>query len=420
MVRAPPVGLGYPVFDKLEAELAKALMSLPATKARACRVQGLQCHLAQDSTVSQGAHECPPARRAPVRFRVCGVTWLRTALLATALMSLPATKVCVLAAAALRRHSVQDSTIVQATVGAGSGWLMASRQRPGEASCSIEMLHDQPRFLPQGFEIGSGFAGAAMTGLEHNDEFEMRDGRVRTKTNRSGGVQGEQINRQGEGVLASHCVFTCRTGTPGQRTSRRAPKEWASACSGKLFCHAACHTPISYCTTWDIRECTAWVWVPDTGSDPRRRHLQRRAHRAAGCVQADVHHQPGAEDGQPRRGGRGAAGQGAPRPVRGAARRAHGGGHGGAGAGGPAPHGALLVCASFTLFHIIPQWFTLFAYGGGHGCAGAGRPPPDGATLILNHSISTSCYRFRMVVVEAVVDLVLVEHLLMVRCVTTL
>ena len=34
MVRAPPVGLGYPVFDKLEAELAKALMSLPATKAR--------------------------------------------------------------------------------------------------------------------------------------------------------------------------------------------------------------------------------------------------------------------------------------------------------------------------------------------------------------------------------------------------
>ena len=34
VVRAPPVGLGYPVFDKLEAELAKALMSLPATKVR--------------------------------------------------------------------------------------------------------------------------------------------------------------------------------------------------------------------------------------------------------------------------------------------------------------------------------------------------------------------------------------------------
>jgi chorismate synthase len=32
MVRRPPLGLGMPVFDKLEADLAKAVMSLPATK----------------------------------------------------------------------------------------------------------------------------------------------------------------------------------------------------------------------------------------------------------------------------------------------------------------------------------------------------------------------------------------------------
>ncbi len=32
VVRRPPVGLGMPVFDKLEADLAKAMMSLPATK----------------------------------------------------------------------------------------------------------------------------------------------------------------------------------------------------------------------------------------------------------------------------------------------------------------------------------------------------------------------------------------------------
>ncbi|QPN62237.1 chorismate synthase [Synechococcus sp. CBW1004] len=32
IVRNPPVGLGMPVFDKLEADLAKAVMSLPATK----------------------------------------------------------------------------------------------------------------------------------------------------------------------------------------------------------------------------------------------------------------------------------------------------------------------------------------------------------------------------------------------------
>ena len=33
VIRACPKGLGSPVFDKLEAELAKALMSLPASKA---------------------------------------------------------------------------------------------------------------------------------------------------------------------------------------------------------------------------------------------------------------------------------------------------------------------------------------------------------------------------------------------------
>ncbi len=42
----------------------------------------------------------------------------------------------------------------------------------------------------KGFEVGSGFAGAALRGSEHNDLFENRDGRVRTLTNRSGGVQG--------------------------------------------------------------------------------------------------------------------------------------------------------------------------------------------------------------------------------------
>ena len=34
VVRGCPKGLGAPVFDKLEAELAKAFMSLPASKAR--------------------------------------------------------------------------------------------------------------------------------------------------------------------------------------------------------------------------------------------------------------------------------------------------------------------------------------------------------------------------------------------------
>ena len=42
----------------------------------------------------------------------------------------------------------------------------------------------------KGVEIGSGFGGIALKGSEHNDAFRMRSGKVRTVTNRSGGVQG--------------------------------------------------------------------------------------------------------------------------------------------------------------------------------------------------------------------------------------
>lgn len=42
----------------------------------------------------------------------------------------------------------------------------------------------------KGFEIGSGFSGTTLRGSEHNDAFFMEEGKVRTRTNRSGGVQG--------------------------------------------------------------------------------------------------------------------------------------------------------------------------------------------------------------------------------------
>jgi chorismate synthase len=42
----------------------------------------------------------------------------------------------------------------------------------------------------KGFEIGSGFGGILLTGLQHNDPFRMRGGKVRTITNKSGGIQG--------------------------------------------------------------------------------------------------------------------------------------------------------------------------------------------------------------------------------------
>lgn len=42
----------------------------------------------------------------------------------------------------------------------------------------------------KGFEIGSGFLGSRMLGSEHNDEFYLDQGEIRTTTNHSGGVQG--------------------------------------------------------------------------------------------------------------------------------------------------------------------------------------------------------------------------------------
>jgi chorismate synthase len=51
----------------------------------------------------------------------------------------------------------------------------------------------------KGFEIGSGFRGTQLSGIQHNDPFYSADGKVRTRTNRSGGVQGGISN--GESIL---------------------------------------------------------------------------------------------------------------------------------------------------------------------------------------------------------------------------
>ncbi len=42
----------------------------------------------------------------------------------------------------------------------------------------------------KGFEYGSGFNGITLRGSEHNDSFYTENGKVKTKTNHSGGIQG--------------------------------------------------------------------------------------------------------------------------------------------------------------------------------------------------------------------------------------
>ena len=122
VVRRPPVGLGMPVFDKLEADLAKAVMSLPATK---------------------------------------------------------------------------------------------------------------------GFEIGSGFAGTFLKGSEHNDAFlPSDDGRLRTATNNSGGIQGGISN--GESILIRVAFKPTATIRKEQQTINAAGAATTLAAKGR---HDPCVLP---------------------------------------------------------------------------------------------------------------------------------------------------------------------------------
>jgi chorismate synthase len=72
----------------------------------------------------------------------------------------------------------------------------------------------------KGFEIGSGFEGTRMTGIEHNDPFVPGpDGRPRTASNRSGGVQGGISN--GEAVLVRVAFKPTATISQPQQTVDR-------------------------------------------------------------------------------------------------------------------------------------------------------------------------------------------------------
>lgn len=48
----------------------------------------------------------------------------------------------------------------------------------------------------KGFGVGEGFAAAARKGSEHNDAFVVENGRITTRTNHSGGIQGGISNGQ--------------------------------------------------------------------------------------------------------------------------------------------------------------------------------------------------------------------------------
>lgn len=90
----------------------------------------------------------------------------------------------------------------------------------------------------KGFEVGSGFAGAGMKGSEHNDPFEMRAGKVRTTSNRSGGVQGGISN--GEELIFRTAFKPTATILQSQKTVNVKGEDTELAARGR---HDPCVVP---------------------------------------------------------------------------------------------------------------------------------------------------------------------------------
>ena len=91
----------------------------------------------------------------------------------------------------------------------------------------------------KGFEIGSGFAGTLLTGIEHNDEFYTdEEGNIRTVTNRSGGIQGGISN--GENIIIRVAFKPTATIRKEQNTVTKTGEAGVLAAKGR---HDPCVLP---------------------------------------------------------------------------------------------------------------------------------------------------------------------------------
>ena len=91
----------------------------------------------------------------------------------------------------------------------------------------------------KGFEIGSGFDGTRLKGSEHNDSFiPAEDGRLRTSTNNSGGIQGGISN--GESIVIRVAFKPTATIRKEQQTVDSEGKATTLAAKGR---HDPCVLP---------------------------------------------------------------------------------------------------------------------------------------------------------------------------------
>ena len=90
----------------------------------------------------------------------------------------------------------------------------------------------------KGFEYGSGFEGIKLRGSEHNDEFYNEAGRIRTRTNHSGGIQGGISN--GEDIYFNVAFKPVATIMQDQHSVDKEGKEVTVAGKGR---HDPCVVP---------------------------------------------------------------------------------------------------------------------------------------------------------------------------------
>ncbi|MDV3307979.1 MAG: chorismate synthase [Cyclobacteriaceae bacterium] len=125
---------------------------------------------------------------------------------------------------------VVTCVIRNAPVGLGEPVFDKLHAQLGKAMLSINAV--------KGFEYGSGFAGIALRGSQHNDEF-YRDGdRIRTRTNHSGGIQGGISN--GEDIYFNVAFKPVATLMQDQRSVDKEGKEVIVSGKGR---HDPCVVP---------------------------------------------------------------------------------------------------------------------------------------------------------------------------------
>ena len=83
---------------------------------------------------------------------------------------------------------VVSAVITGAPVGLGEPLFNKLHAALGHAMLTINAV--------KGFEYGSGFSGAEMSGYQHNDHFVREGEKITTSTNHSGGIQGGISNGQ--------------------------------------------------------------------------------------------------------------------------------------------------------------------------------------------------------------------------------